>query len=45
MAREEMIEMDGIVVHRIRDGKIVEYTAVMDVARVLGQIGALPGPH
>jgi steroid delta-isomerase-like uncharacterized protein len=44
-ATNKEIEMDGIVVHRIRDGKIVEYTAVMDVARVLGQIGALPGPH
>ena len=44
-ATNKEIEMDGIVVHRIRDGKIVEYTTVMDVARVLGQIGALPGPH
>src|SRR4029078_5762812 len=44
-ATNKEIERDGTVVHRIRDGKIVEYTAVMDVARVLGQIGALPGPH
>jgi predicted ester cyclase len=43
-ASNREIEMDGIVVHRIRDGKIVEYWAVMDVARVLGQIGVLPGP-
>ena len=43
-ASNREIEMDGIVVHRIRDGKIVEYWAVMDVARVLGQIGVLPEP-
>ena len=28
----------------IRDGKIVEYWSVVDVARVLQQVGALPGP-
>jgi len=44
-ATNKEIEMDGIVVHRIRDGKIVEYTAVMDVARVLQQVGVLPGPQ
>jgi predicted ester cyclase len=43
-ASSKDIEMDGIVVHRIRDGKIVDYWAVMDVARVLGQIGVLPAP-
>jgi predicted ester cyclase len=32
------------VIHRIRDGKIVEYWSVVDVAHVLQQIGALPGP-
>jgi steroid delta-isomerase-like uncharacterized protein len=39
------IETDGIAIHRIRDGKIVEYWSVVDVARVLQQVGALPGPH
>ncbi|HZR97050.1 MAG TPA: ester cyclase, partial [Gaiellaceae bacterium] len=39
------IESDGIAIHRIRDGKIVEYWSVVDVARVLQQVGALPGPH
>jgi predicted ester cyclase len=29
--------------HRIRDGKIVEYWSVTDIARVLQQVGALPG--
>src|SRR5947208_12394547 len=38
------VETDGIAVHRIRDGKIVESWLVADVARVLMQIGALPGP-
>jgi predicted ester cyclase len=39
------VETDGIVIHRIRDGKIVEYWSVTDIARVLQQVGALPGPH
>ena len=38
------VETEGIAIHRIRDGKIVEYWSVVDVARVLQQVGALPGP-
>jgi steroid delta-isomerase-like uncharacterized protein len=38
------IESDGIAIHRIRDGKIVEYWSVVDVARILQQVGVLPGP-
>jgi predicted ester cyclase len=38
------VETEGIVVHRIRDGKIVEFRAVVDTARVLQQMGVLPGP-
>ena len=38
------VETDGIAIHRIRDGKIVEYWSVTDVARVLMQVGALPQP-
>ncbi|MFI6005737.1 ester cyclase [Streptomyces sp. NPDC051366] len=38
------IETEGIVIHRVRDGQIVEYWAVTDVASVLQQLGALPGP-
>jgi steroid delta-isomerase-like uncharacterized protein len=38
------VETEGLAVHRIRDGRIVEYWAVTDVARVLQQVGALPGP-
>ena len=35
----------GIAIHRVRDGKIVEYWSVTDIARVLQQVGALHGPH
>jgi steroid delta-isomerase-like uncharacterized protein len=43
-ASNKEIETDGIAIHRVRDGKIVEYWSVVDVARVLQQVGALPGP-
>ena len=33
-----------MVIHRVRDGKIFEYWSMTDVARVLQQLGALPGP-
>jgi hypothetical protein len=32
------------VIHRIRDGEIIEYWSVSDIARVLQQVGVLPGP-
>ena len=35
------VETDGIVIHRVRDGKIVEYWSVVDVAGVLQQVGAM----
>jgi steroid delta-isomerase-like uncharacterized protein len=38
----KQIETDGIAIHRIRDGKIVEYWSVVDIARILQQVGALP---
>jgi steroid delta-isomerase-like uncharacterized protein len=43
-ATNKDVETDGIAIHRIRDGKIVEYWSVTDVARVLMQVGALPAP-
>ena len=43
-ATNKEIESDGIAIHRVRDGKIVEYWSVTDVARVLMQVGALLGP-
>ena len=38
------VETDGIAIHRVRDGRIVEYWSVTDIVRVLQQVGALPGP-
>jgi predicted ester cyclase len=43
-ATNKELETEGIAIHRVRDGQIVEYWAVTDVARVLQQLGALPGP-
>ncbi len=43
-ATNKDVETEGIVIHRVRDEKIVEYWSVTDVARVLQQVGALPGP-
>ncbi len=43
-ATNKDVETEGIAIHRIRDGKIVEYWSVSDVARVLQQVGALPAP-
>jgi predicted ester cyclase len=37
------VETEGIVIHRVRDGKIVEYWSVTDVAAVLQQLGVMPG--
>jgi predicted ester cyclase len=44
-ATNRPVETEGIAIHRVRDGKIVEYWAVTDVTRVLQQVGALPGPR
>ena len=45
-ATNKEVETEGIAIHHVRDGKIVEYWSVTDVARVLAQIGVLPGsPH
>ena len=43
-ATNNEVQTEGIAIHRVRDGKIVEYWAVTDVARVLQQVGALPAP-
>jgi predicted ester cyclase len=44
-ATNKEVETEGIAIHRVRDGKIVEYWSVIDVARVLQQIGVLPAPN
>jgi predicted ester cyclase len=38
------IDTAGIAIHRVRDEKIVEYWSIVDIAQVLQQVGALPGP-
>jgi predicted ester cyclase len=43
-ATNREVETEGIVIHRVREGKIVEYWSVTDIARVLQQVGVLPGP-
>jgi predicted ester cyclase len=43
-ATNKEVETEGIAIHRVRDGRIVEYWSVTDVVRVLQQVGALPGP-
>jgi steroid delta-isomerase-like uncharacterized protein len=40
-ATNKTVETEGIAIHRIRNGQIVEYWSVTDVARVLQQVGAL----
>jgi predicted ester cyclase len=43
-ATNKDVETMGIAIHRVRDGKIVEYWSVVDIAQVLQQVGVLPGP-
>jgi steroid delta-isomerase-like uncharacterized protein len=43
-ATDKAVETEGIAIHRVRDGKIVEYWSVTDIARVLQQVGVLAGP-
>jgi steroid delta-isomerase-like uncharacterized protein len=42
-ATNKEVETEGIVIHRVRRGKIVEDWSVTDVARVLQQLGVIPG--
>lgn len=39
------VESDGIVIHRVRNGKITEYWSVVDVVSLLQQVGAMPAPQ
>ncbi len=41
-ATNKAVETDGIAIHRIRDGKIVEYWSVVDFAGILLQLGLMP---
>ena len=41
-ATNKSVETEGIAIHRLRDGKIVEYWAVVDFAGILAQLGLMP---
>jgi predicted ester cyclase len=41
-ATNKSIETEGIAIHRVRDGKIVEYWSVVDFAGVLAQLDLMP---
>lgn len=38
------VQMEGIAIHRIEDGQIVEHWAQVDAANLLMQLGAIPPP-
>ena len=44
-ATNKEVETEGIAIHRVREGRIVGYWSVVDGARVLQQMGVLPGPE
>ncbi len=45
-ATNKSVETEGIAIHRVRDGKIVEYWSVVDFAGILAQLGLMPaGGH
>jgi predicted ester cyclase len=41
-ATNKSVETEGIAIHRIRDGTIVEYWSVVDFAGILAQLGLMP---
>jgi predicted ester cyclase len=43
-ATNKEVSMEGIAIHRIADGKVVEHWAQVDAASLLMQIGAIPPP-
>jgi predicted ester cyclase len=43
-ATNKSFETEGVAIHRVRDGKIVEYWSVVDLAGTLVQLGVLPAP-
>ena len=38
------VEMEGIAIHRVVDGKVVEHWAQVDAVNLLMQMGAIPPP-
>lgn len=41
-ATNKSVETEGIAIHRIGDGKIIEYWSVVDFAGILAQLGLMP---
>ena len=41
-ATNKSVETEGIAIHRVREGKIVEYWSVVDFAGILAQLGLMP---
>jgi steroid delta-isomerase-like uncharacterized protein len=39
------VAVEGVAIHRVRDGKISEHWALVDMATFLQQTGALPSPE
>ena len=39
-----VVEIDGIMIHRLVDGKLVEHWALSDQLSFMQQLGALPAP-
>ena len=39
------VETAGMVIHRVRAGKITEYWSIVDVAQVLQQVGVMQAPN
>ena len=40
-----VVELSGMAVHRVADGKLVEHWAQADMASFMQQVGAAPGPE
>lgn len=38
------VTMNGIAIHRVQDGKLVEHWAQIDALGLLQQLGAIPAP-
>lgn len=41
-ATHKEVTQEGIAIHRIHDGRIVEYWSIVDLAGVLQQLGVIP---
>jgi predicted ester cyclase len=39
-----VVEIGGIIIHRLKDGKLVEHWAISDQLSFMQQLGAIPAP-